>query len=340
VNTETLSIDSLRGILDETFRFRWTEDCVLEVVGVETPDLLHRLSTNDILTTSHGKTVGSCFLTEKGRMVDYVNILLRDSGAWVLTSPGNATTLSEWIRRFIIMEDIVVHDRSTELSGYSIVGPRAGEEVSRAFGVFLSPWEHAEIIVDDHSVIVSRRGERENDRFDILVPRVHQNRVEALFENLPSLDRSMMELHRIWRGIPGFGNEISEAHNPYEAGLSGFLHSRKGCYIGQEVIARLDTYDKIQRSLTGILLSEKAMRSQSRELFVGEDTIGMCTSNSAFSIAGYFPGLAIIKRNTAEGRSTVTLSKEDASCTAVITQLPFSLEVLDSIATASSGSQR
>ncbi len=313
---------------------------MLELAGVETPDLLHRLSTNDILTTSHGKTIGSCFLTEKGRMVDYVNILLRDSGAWVLTSPGNAARLSEWLRRFIIMEDIVVHDRSTEFSGYSIVGPRAGEEVSHAFGVLLSPWEHAETIIDDRGVIVSRRGERESDRFDILVPREHQNMVEALFENLPSYEHSMTEFYRIWRGIPGFGNEISEAHNPYEVGLSGFLHSRKGCYIGQEVIARLDTYDKIQRSLTGILLSEKAMRSPSRELFVGKETIGVCTSASSFSIAGYFPGLAIIKRNTAEEGSTVTLSLEDASCIGVITPLPFSLEDLDSTATSASGLPR
>ncbi len=324
----SFSAQSFRDILDTTFLIKWEKNTILEVSGVETSDLLHRLSTNDILGVAPGGTVGSCFLTEKGRLVDYVNILVRGGKALLVTSPGNAGRFSDWIERFIIMEEVTVRDRSDDLNGYSILGPGAADVVSGTFGILLVAWQHTDVVVDGEPLIVSRRGMRETDRFDILVPAGGSTSIGMLSGAVPLHDQTLEELLRIWKGIPGYGSEISELYNPYETGYSAFLNGRKGCYIGQEVIARLATYDKIQKTLTGVLLSEKSPVSTPRELYVGGQPVGFLTSASTIAVAEYFPGLAVVKRNIVESGVRVSLSMEDSLSGVVITPLPFSLDLL------------
>ena len=96
--------------------------------------------------------------------------------------------------------------------------------------------------------------------FDIIssteaAPQIWQHLVET---GLTPLGQEAYQAVRISHGVPEYGRELGEAYNPLEAGLIGVLDFEKGCYIGQEVIARLDTYQKVQRSLVKLRLSPDA----------------------------------------------------------------------------------
>ena len=84
-------------------------------------------------------------------------------------------------------------------------------------------------------------------------------------------------MHRIESGVPLRGAELSDAHNPWEARLSGAVDLNKGCYIGQEVIARLEAYDKVKQSLVGLLLPDGASEND-RLLHDGKNVGYVCSA--------------------------------------------------------------
>jgi folate-binding protein YgfZ len=90
---------------------------------------------------------------------------------------------------------------------------------------------------------------------------------------------------RIRSGVPAYPNEINEDHNPWEAGLSDAISLTKGCYIGQEVIARLKTYDKVKRRLVGLRLAMARERGDPLRL-EGVD-VGLVTTVAGDLAMGY-----------------------------------------------------
>ena len=85
---------------------------------------------------------------------------------------------------------------------------------------------------------------------------------------------------RIERGIPVHGKEITEAVNPLEAGLSTLVSFTKGCYIGQEVVARLDTYGKVRRKLCGLVFPDDSPNVPVGRLFFSGEEVGWTTSHT------------------------------------------------------------
>ncbi len=84
-----------------------------------------------------------------------------------------------------------------------------------------------------------------------------------------------LEIHRIESGFPVYGRELIEDVNPLEAGLERFVSLTKGCYIGQEVIARLDTYKKLQKRLMGLLLGDDSCVVPGARVSVQERDVGL-----------------------------------------------------------------
>jgi folate-binding protein YgfZ len=106
---------------------------------------------------------------------------------------------------------------------------------------------------------------------------------------------------RIVQGIPAGGRELSETLHPLEVNLREDISFTKGCYIGQEVVARMDTYRKIRRRLAGILLDEHP-GVLPRPLFTADAEIGILTSAARVHIQGKIPGLAVVQTPIPEGQ--------------------------------------
>jgi hypothetical protein len=136
------------------------------------------------------------------------------------------------------------------------------------------------------------------------------------------------EMLRIHRGQPAVGKEIVEEYNPHEVGLYPFINFEKGCYIGQEVIARLDSYQKVQRQLMGITLEvDEASALQtldtSAPIYLSEQLIGQLTSACFSPERGQGIGLAVVRKQFAASTEPVQVRWPERSVAGRLRSLPF-----------------
>ena len=87
-----------------------------------------------------------------------------------------------------------------------------------------------------------------------------------MYSTCHSLEKKAYEIFRIKNGIPKFPNELNDEFNPHEVNLSCDVSPDKGCYIGQEVIARLQTYDKVQKKMKGLLIPSDMLPERDTEI--------------------------------------------------------------------------
>jgi len=255
---------------------------VFALRGRETLEFINRISTNDVrdLPLNHARP--TILLNEKGRFVDCVDLLHLTGEILLISSGASREELKRWIERFIIMEDITILDRSPEYSSYFLLEGRNMAKIRRdalpsaivnmdgsSVNYASAYWPGGYIaLVKNASASGNRRGGTDNFRHGVEIP------------------GQMVEVLRIEAGIPRYGAEITADCNPLEAGLRGFISYTKGCYTGQEVIARIDSYQKLQKQLIGVRPDtplEELRRSM--VLRVGAEVAGHITS------ACWSPGL-------------------------------------------------
>ena len=136
----------------------------------------------------------------------------------------------------------------------SVVGPASQVAVESAAGILLTelpPYHSLTAEMAGHQVRIVNRPFGELPSFDLLMG---PDAAAGVWEHLsasgiPPVGEEALEAVRLSYAVPAYGHELGEAYNPLEAGLIGSIDFAKGCYIGQEVIARLDTYQKIQKHL-------------------------------------------------------------------------------------------
>ena len=276
----------------------------MELLGEDCIDLLDRLSTNDVSVLRRpGQGLSSVLTTNKGRIIDLLGLFLFEDKFLLVSSSDSIRRVSEWIEFYTIMEDVEVKDIShTTFHFRSIDNPQLqntlglgeanfGETVSEKVGNILC------------SAMKSQMGGL--SAIDIVGPVDDKEYVlSQLKEKSETISLSEFEELRIKLGVPEYGKELSEDYNPIEAGLLDHISFNKGCYIGQEVVARLNAYDKVQRKLVRLTWSGDI---DSEELTVDGKVIGKITS------AGSGEGLGYVRNAYSENGQIVQSSKNDVT---------------------------
>jgi len=221
----------------------------LILTGRDAKDLLHRLATQPLLDLNPGEGRAVCFCTAKGRLIDWTVVLNR--GTDLLLLSGNPERLAGHIQQYTITEDVTV--RNYMAIEIVVCGPGAAELLK----VQLEPWEFVDRIFGEVKVQIVRIEPLMGEAYAILAPDAVALR-RILAERGQVLDAAAVDEARVRSGIPAVPNEINEKHNPWEVALDDYISLHKGCYVGQEIIARLDTYKKVQRRLVGIELGSPA----------------------------------------------------------------------------------
>ena len=252
-----MSIDAVQ--LDALFRtagFVDRSDCGrLWITGADALDLLNRLTTNQLETLPEGTACSTVLTNGNARVIDHLRLAAVDSGIWCITSPGRAEAVAEWIDLYTFGEDIAVEDRSAGTVQLTVAGPLAAEalteaghllpgvdEVATTTGILIGlPFgQHSAYDLLLHTWAISTR-ERQQEYLEM-----HKDTLRLVAQEVSA---ATFEAYRIGQGVPAYGAEFGEFNNPLEARLLGSISEDKGCYTGQEVIARLQTYRKIQRRL-------------------------------------------------------------------------------------------
>ena len=179
--------------------------------------------------------------------------------AFVRPQPGQATGVARYLNSMIFWQDQVeVADLSRETAQFGVYGPRSGELLAGLTGLDLAAapsygWRAGRIAAAE--ITLHRCGPLEAPAWMIVAASTAAPRVAAaLAAAAPELAAGDADLLRIEAGIPTWGRELSDGVTPLETGLLPAISFNKGCYTGQEVIARQTNYDKVTRNLVGLIL--------------------------------------------------------------------------------------
>ncbi len=274
------------------------------VIGKDSEDLINRISTNDMNQLIMGAMCDTVFCSPKGRIVDYVKVLHHGENLLLISSYIDNNHLMEWINRFIILDDVELEECSDKFLWLTLLGPEARSFIQNLSG--------ENIIDHDETIWLNRE--------DVKFPALINNNFkvpaynfclpiesgEQIFkwitDSLETANGSLVGDHafqimRIESGMPDWGSELTEDYNPHEARLINAVSFTKGCYTGQEVIARLDTYDKVQKYLMIIDLQEQIFAQPPFDIFYDNARIGTLTSHVFNPESQCSIGLGYIKKN-------------------------------------------
>ena len=244
----------------------------------------------------------------------------------LLTSPGEQQTVIDWLDRYTIMEELTVADITGDTSMLTVFGPTSPDKLEPVVGVQLAqltPYHTLACTIAGHQAHVINRPQGQLPSFDLMlsqdaVPNVWQHLINS---GIPPIGTAAYEAARVKHAIPVHGREMGDAYNPLEAGLIGSIDFHKGCYIGQEVIARLDTYQKIQKRLVMLRFNPDAVVSAGAVLQHEGQAVGTVTSASQTPTTGELIGLGYVRTASAMVASRLELA-EPASGWAEIESLP------------------
>ncbi len=286
----------------------------LSVRGDDALDLLNRLSTNDLELMRPGGGMETVLTTNKGRIIDLLRILHMGDHLLMLTSPGTQDRVVEWIDFYTFAEDITVTDIAPDTSHFLFVGDAAGDALSEAgFGAWglTTPLSHTASETGDGVIVIVRTESGSLPAWEVIVPRGQ----DIPSDGIEKPGTSALEMLRIEQGIPAFPSELNESHNPLEANLKPHISFNKGCYIGQEVVARLNTYDRVQRFLCRLVVEDTITLEPGSALTVDGDSAGEVTS----SIPGF--ALAYLRKRFYEEGATVQVQHATGSVPATVSDL-------------------
>jgi tRNA-modifying protein YgfZ len=250
----------LQSISGESFIIDRTPWGRIQVSGGDRTRFLHNQTTNDFNSLKPGQGCDTVFVTSTGRTIDLTSAYVTEDAVILLVSPGYAAKLVEWMDRFIFFADKVeLQDVTDATVTYTLIG--GNDILARLGGADLielleQPYgSHRVIMMNNISVRVAIGSGLASPGYTLIAdaadgPALWQSLIQAGAS--PDAD---WETWRIQQGRPMPGAELTDDINPLEAGLWQTISLSKGCYIGQETIARLHTYRGVKQQLWGVRLS-------------------------------------------------------------------------------------
>ena len=278
------------GLVDRAGRGR------LALTGPDAKSFLQGQVTNDTEALEAGHGVYAAFLTHKGKMLGDLRIL--DLGDELLLSCERAALqeLFNMIRRYKLGADVELHKRTLEMGELSLIGPDA-RRIAGAGG--LGPDEHDNVRAEigGHPVVLVAT----DVGVDVFCEAQRTEGVRGALVAAGAVEagEAAAEVVRVERGRPRYGMDLDDSVIPQEAGLNERAVSfTKGCYVGQETVARLFYRGKPNRHLRGLRLS--APVEPGTPLVLGEKPVGRVTSAVASPVHGPI-ALAIVRREATPG---------------------------------------
>jgi folate-binding protein YgfZ len=287
----------------------------LRVSGEDAVDLLERLSTNALTELQAGDGAATVLTSNKGRILDLLLVLRRDDHLLLLTGAENQGKVAEWIDFYAIVEDVAVRDATDETAMVTVTGPGSPLLVEQVTGQRTSEmglYESRSATLDGVEVLVVRTDVIGLPGYDLVMPADGRSQVvDALLgashDPAPAeVGTETFEAARVERGVPAFGHELTEDFNPLEAGLIDIISFTKGCYVGQEVVARLNTYKKVQKRLVGMRWDGEAGLEAGAKLTLDGKQVGVVTSVATSPRTGRGVGLGYVR--LAHAREGVVLA--------------------------------
>jgi folate-binding protein YgfZ len=266
----------------------------IKITGMDAKMFLHRMISSDVKSLAPGQGVWSLFLDVKGhiqadfKLYEFPDFLL------MILQRHLLDRITKGLDRYIISEQVSMKDVSDEYAMFQVLGPQGASELT-AKGVSKLPdrnlaFESASIGGVDCSVIRLGAG------YALLC---NSSDASALLNSLslPPIGMRAFDIFRIEQGLALSGVDFDDTNLPQEARLDGALNFQKGCYLGQEVMARLDAQGHVNRMMMGITSSQPLNAGD--KIYKGDKEIGRITSAAHSPLSNGHVALGYVRREAA-----------------------------------------
>lgn len=262
---------------------------ILKLTGETRLDLIHRMSTQDIKDLSSGQGNATVLTTDIGRMVDRLLLYASSDAIYAVTGENNAENVARYLMRFVFFQDdFHVEDLSEETRILGVYGERAGDRLRALFGeavdLPLHHWRQVPVSSarsgdEQATLYIHRTDPVAGDGYFLMFDVDDEEAVQAMLNDtdLTASGESAFDYLRIESGLPRYGQEITEEYIPLEAGLWDDVSFSKGCYTGQEIIARMESRGRLAKQLVHLQAEQTVERGADIE--AGGKAVGSITSS-------------------------------------------------------------
>ncbi len=308
--SEYRTVTEACGLLDRSVRGK------LALTGSGAREFLQGQVTNDVESLAPGEGCYAAFLTPKGKMLGDLRILTTEEELLLDTERETLQALFNMTRQFSLGFDVELHKRTLERGLLSLIGPSSFEVLGEPELKGAAEHAHCAISIGH----IHARAIRTDAGVDLLCESGDTERLRSELQEAGAspVSETTAECLRVEHGRPRYGLDLDDSVIPQEAGLNERAVSfSKGCYVGQETVARLHYRGKPNRHLRGVRLDAPA-RTQD-EVHVGDRQVGRLGSVADSPRLGHI-ALALIRREVELG-STATVGADEVP--AEVVGLPF-----------------
>jgi len=317
------------GLIDQSHRGK------LRLKGKDRIDFLHGMVTNDIKILTPETGLYAVFTNDKAKMLSDARIYCLPDALWVDLEPEVTGKIQKHLDKYTLASDVVIENLTDAFGLLSIYGPSSHEIMTQLIGSEPPIKEHSTITfsMDGISILAARNEITGELGYDLYIP---IDRMATTWDGLLQIGEpyglrpvglDALDSLRIEAGIPRYGIDMDESNFPMEAGLEKRAISyTKGCYIGQETIARADAQGRMNKKLMGLELSFKPAPTIGQVILAPrassdaqERVIGTITSAIESPTLGKVLAMGYLHRDFAEPGKDVIIEKRPAKVVA----LPF-----------------
>ncbi|MBF6619995.1 MAG: folate-binding protein YgfZ [Patulibacter sp.] len=317
----TAGEDAYRALTSAAAWIDRSECGKLALTGAGAAEFLNGQVTADVAALEPGHGTYAALLTPKGKIITDLRILAVDDRdgpeLLLLCERSGLQALFDHLRRHLIGFDAELHKRTVQQTLHSVIGPRIPAALTASLGS--APHDHAAATLADVPVRLART----SLGVDVVATAEDGPAVAAALRDagLPEVDETAAEIVRVEAGIPRLHHDIDDAVMPAEAGIvEQAVSFTKGCYVGQETVARLHWRGRPNRHLRGLHLDQAVPVGTA--LFAEEREVGRVSSSAVSPERGPI-ALALIRREVEPGGTVVARPEEGPPTTAEVVALPF-----------------
>jgi folate-binding protein YgfZ len=295
----------------------------LRIAGEDRVDFIQRQTTNDIHLLQSPRALLSVLTSPVARILDVFYLLDEVDAIGAVTLPGFAPKTTHFLKsRIFFMDRVTVEDLSRDTAQYDLLGPQAQDLLQR-LGIQVPALNQvSDVEIGGKRLRILAVERCFGPGYHLLGAARDGEIVEAALRQNGALRLSpaSYEAVRVEAGQPQASKELSEEYTPLEAGLFSAIADGKGCYTGQEIIARQLTYDKVTQQLCGLRLPE--LRPTGERIYAEGKPAGTLTSFAQSPRFGPI-ALAILKRPYFQPGTQVALGSPASETGATVVSLPF-----------------
>ncbi|RKU14542.1 hypothetical protein C6501_08065 [Candidatus Poribacteria bacterium] len=303
----------------------------LSLTGEDRAKFLHRLISNDVENLADGEGNYATLLTNRGKIIADLRVYICGDAIYISTAPECTEDVFAELDKYIIADDVELTVDTDNFGAIAVYGPKSTELVQSVLNAEdlggLSEYHSRSYLFDGYwGVCVGSNTVGEcgyhlyisTDKLETLWKRLMAERPDVV-----PIGWDALESLRIEAGTPRYGTELTDSVIPLEAELEHAIDFEKGCYIGQEIVARMKYRGHPNRLLRGIEIDAENPVQQNSKIFNGEKEVGWVTSSAYSPLLKKPIALGYVRMAFTEHGSRIQIETADGRVNGTVVGLPF-----------------